>query len=154
LEGVTWDPISNAACVPASNDIILGFIVVKEKDPRSIFQTCVDFTNGTATNGSPIADEATDLFDPALIDVIDFSDVYALSNLPSLNGTPPTPAYSQLLIISQESGRIIQVDRSGHVSHTKTIVADPGDILSVPDQTHEGITMDRNGFLYTVSEDG
>jgi uncharacterized protein YjiK len=139
LEGVTWDPKTG------------HYILVKEKDPRSIFETGIDWAAGTATNGSPTTDESTDLFDPSLVSTLDFSDIYALSNLPSLAGDP---TYDQLLIISQESGEIVQVDRSGNVKHTLTIVADPGDILSVPDMTMEGITMDRNGFLYVANEDG
>ncbi len=139
LEGVTWDPKTG------------HYIFVKEKAPRSIFETGIDFAAGTATNGSPTTDESIDLFDPALVSTLDFSDVYALSNLPALSGDP---TYDQLLIISQESGKIVQVDRSGNVKHTLTIVADPGDTLSVPDMTMEGITMDRHGNLYVANEDG
>ncbi|WP_196807434.1 SdiA-regulated domain-containing protein [Candidatus Solirubrobacter pratensis] len=64
------------------------------------------------------------------------------------------PDASHLLIISQESGRIVDVDRSGHVSSSLTIPADPGNPLSVPDQTHEGVTMGDDGRIYTVSEEG
>ncbi|MEI6722614.1 MAG: SdiA-regulated domain-containing protein, partial [Betaproteobacteria bacterium] len=139
LEGVSWDPITG------------GFIVVKEKDPQSIFQTGVNFAAGTATNGSATATSSTDLFNPALANLLDYSDVFALSNLPSLNGQPD---YSHLLIISQESGQIKNIDRSGTVYSTLTIVADPGSPLSVPDMTMEGVTMDRDGFLYVVNENG
>ena len=48
----------------------------------------------------------------------------------------------------------MQVDRSGNVKHTLTIVADPGDTISVPDMTMEGVTMDRDGILYVVNENG
>jgi uncharacterized protein YjiK len=139
LEGVTYDPATG------------HYIFVKEKEPRSIFETGIDFAAGTATNGSPTTDESANLFDPSLVSTLDFSDVYALSNLPSLSGDP---TYNQLLIISQESGEIVQVDRSGSVKHTLTIVADPGDTISVPDMTMEGITMDRDKVLYVVNEDG
>ncbi len=139
LEGATYDPLTG------------HYIFVKEKDPRSIFETGIDFAAGTATNGSPSTDESTDLFDPSLVSTLDFSDVYALSNLPSLAGDP---AYNQLLIISQESGQIVQVDRSGNVQHIMSIVADLGDTLSVPDMTMEGVTMDRDGILYVANEDG
>lgn len=139
LEGVTWDPKTG------------HYIFVKEKDPRSIFETGIDFAAGTATNGSPTTDESIDLFDPSLLSTLDFSDVYALSNLPALSGDP---TYDQLLIISQESGKIVQVDRSGSVKHTLTIVADASDTLSVPDMTMEGVTMDRAGNLYVANEDG
>ncbi|MEI9897706.1 MAG: SdiA-regulated domain-containing protein [Chthoniobacter sp.] len=135
LEGVSYDPQTS------------GFLFVKEKDPESIFQTGIDFNALTATNGSPTATGSTDLFNPALANTLDFSDVFALSNLPALAGKPTS---SHLLIISQESGRIVHLDRNGTIYSSLTIVADPGNPLSVPDQTHEGVTMDRSGFLYTV----
>lgn len=139
LEGISFDPLTN------------GYICVKEKDPESIFQTGIDFAAGTATNGSPTATSSTDLFNPALANLADFSDVFALSNLPSLNGQPD---YSHLLVLSQESGQIVNIDRSGTVFSRLTIVSDPGNPLSVADQTHEGLTMDRGGNLYVVSENG
>src|SRR5262249_22025699 len=75
----------------------------------------------------------------------------ALSNLPSLNGTPDS---SHLLILSQESGQIVNIDRAGSVSSTLTIVSDPRNPLSVAGQTHEGLTMDRDGNRHIVSENG
>src|SRR5262245_16012245 len=139
LEGLSYDPLTN------------GFIFVKEADPISIFQTGIDFVAKTATNGSPTATGSTNLFNPALANLADFSDVFALSNLPSLNGQPD---FSHLLILSQESGQVINIDRSGTVSSVLTIVADPDNPLPVADQTHEGLTMDRDGNLYIVSENG
>lgn len=139
LEGLSYDPLTS------------GFIFVKEADPQSVFQTGIDFVAKTATNGSPTATGSTNLFNPALANLADFSDVFALSNLPSLSGQPD---FSHLLILSQESGQIINIDRSGTISSKLTIVSDPGNPLSVPDQTHEGLTMDRDGNLYLVSENG
>ncbi len=139
LEGLSYDPMTS------------GFVFVKEKDPESIFQTGIDFNAGTATNGSATAEGSVDLFTPALANLADFSDVFALSNLPDLNGLPD---FSHLLIISQESGQIVNVDRSGKVFSRLTIVADPGSPLSVPDMTMEGVTMDREGVLYVVNENG
>ena len=86
LEGVTFDPASG------------HYIFVKEKDPRGIFETGIDFAALTATNGSPTTDESVNLFDPALVSTLDFSDLFALSNLPTLSGDP---TFNQLLIISQ-----------------------------------------------------
>src|SRR5262249_44218768 len=139
IEGVSYDPLTS------------GFIFVKEKDPESIFQTKIDFDAGTASNGSATTDESVDLFAPALANLADFSDVFALSNLPDLNGQPDG---SHLLIISQESGQIINVDRAGKVFSKLTIVPDPGSPLSVADMTMEGITMDRDGIIYVVNENG
>jgi uncharacterized protein YjiK len=139
LEGVTFDPSTG------------NFIFVKEKEPEGIFITSIDWAAGTASNGSATTDESVNLFDPSLLNTLDFSDIFALSNIPSLSSDP---TFNQLLVISQESGQIVQVDRSGNVKHRLNIVADPGDTISVPDMTHEGVTMDRNGILYTVCEDG
>ncbi|MEP7337334.1 MAG: SdiA-regulated domain-containing protein, partial [Acidobacteriota bacterium] len=139
LEGLSYDPLTS------------GFIFVKEADPQSIFQTGIDFVAKTATNGSPTAVSSTNLFNPALANLADFSDVFALSNLPSLSGQPD---FNHLLVLSQESGQIINIDRSGTVFSKLTIVSDPGNPLSVADQTHEGLTMDRDGNLYVVSENG
>ena len=138
LEGVTNDPTSG------------GFIAVKEMSPESIFQTGIDWNAGTATNGSPTADSSTNLFDPALAGLGDFSDVYALSNLTELTG----PQSNNLLMISQESGKIINVSRTGTISSSLSIVADPGSPNTVQDQTHEGVTADNNGFVYSVNEEG
>src|SRR5262249_13884488 len=126
LEGVSNDPTSG------------GFLVVKEKEPESIFQTGIDWDAGTATNGSPTSEGSPNLFQPALAGLEDFSDVFALSNLTTLTG----PETSHLLILSQESGKIVNVDRAGNISSSLTIVSDPGNPLSVPEQTDEGVTMD------------
>ncbi len=138
-EGISYDPMTS------------GYVVVKETQPQGVFQTGINFNTGTATNGSPTTVNPTNLFDPALTNLLDFADVFALSNLPSLTAQSD---YSHLLILSQESGKIINIDRSGNIFSSLTIVSDPGNPLSVPDQQHEGLTMDRNGVLYVVSENG
>ncbi len=138
LEGVTNDPISG------------GYIFVKEIEPKGIFQTGIDWEAGTATNGSPTTTESTNLFNPSLVPTIDFSDVYALANVSNLTG----PQRENLLIISQESGKVVDVDRSGNVSSSLTLIRDPGNPLTIPAQTDEGVTMDGNGVLYVVNENG
>ncbi|MDZ8054512.1 MAG: SdiA-regulated domain-containing protein [Aulosira sp. ZfuVER01] len=139
IEGISYDPLTS------------GFIAVKELNPEGIFQTGIDFNAGTATNGSPTTDNSTNLFNPALANLADLSDVFALSNLPALSGTPD---YNNLLILSQESGKIVNIDRSGNIQSSLTIIGDPDNPLSVTDQTNEGLTMDRNGILYVVNENG
>ncbi|BAY07756.1 SdiA-regulated domain-containing protein [Calothrix sp. NIES-2098] len=139
IEGISYDPLTS------------GFIAVKELNPEGILQTGIDFNAGTATNGSPTTDNSTNLFNPALANLADFSDVFALSNLPALSGTPD---YNNLLILSQESGKIVNIDRSGNIQSSLTIIGDPDNPLSVTDQTNEGLTMDRNGILYVVNENG
>ena len=139
IEGISYDPQTG------------GFIAVKEISPEGIFQTGIDFAAGTATNGSATTENSTNLFDPAKANLGDFADVFALSNLSALNGQPDS---SRLLILSQESGKIVNIDRSGNISSSLTINYDAGNPASIQDQQHEGLTMDNNGFLYVVSENG
>lgn len=138
LEGLTYDPATN------------GFIPVKETTPLGIFQTTIDWDAGTASNGSPTTVNSTNLFDPALTGVADYADVFALSNLTGLTG----PDRDNLVIISQESGRVIEATRTGTVLSGFTIRPDLDTTISVQDQTHEGVTMDDHGTLYIVSENG
>jgi uncharacterized protein YjiK/2',3'-cyclic-nucleotide 2'-phosphodiesterase (5'-nucleotidase family) len=139
IEGISYDPQTN------------GFIAVKEITPEGIFQTTIDFAAGTASNGSPTTINSTDLFDPAKAGLGDFADVFALSNVAALNGKPDS---GNLLILSQADGKIVEVDRTGNVLSTLTIVSDAGNPLSIPDQQHEGLTVDKDGNLYVVSENG
>ncbi len=138
-EGITRDPLTG------------GYVAIKEKTPQGIFQTTLDFATGTASNGSPTTVDSTNLFDPALLGVLDFSDVFAFSNAPSMAGQPDQP---NMLVISQESGKLLEVDRSGAIKSSLTINASVGDTLSIPDQQHEGVTMDNDGIIYTVAENG
>jgi hypothetical protein len=138
IEGITHDP--------ASGD----YIAVKEMSPPGIFATGIDWAEGTATNGSPTTENSVNLFDPALVGTDDLSDVYALDNVSSLTG----PARDDLLIISQASGKVVEISRAGVVHSTLAIQGDADNPLSVPDQTDEGVTMDGDGNLYVVNEQG
>ena len=139
IEGISWDPMTG------------GLIGVKEKQPLGIFQTTLNFATGTASNGSATTANAVNLFNPALAGVLDFADVYALSNLSGISAA----SQSHLLILSQESGKVVEVDRLGTVFSSLTIPQLPeSGGLSVADQQHEGITMDDQGTLYIVAENG
>ncbi len=138
-EGLSFDPLTG------------GYICLKEIDPIGIFQTNVDFAAGTATNGSPTTVNSVNLFDPALLGFIDVADVYALSNLPVELGQP---LETNLLVLSQENAQVVNIDRNGAISSSLTILSDPGNPLSAAAQQHEGITMDFDGNIYIVSENG
>lgn len=138
-EGLSWDPLTN------------GFIVLKEKAPIGVFQTTVDFAAGTASNGSSTAENSTNLFDTSLLGMTDVADVFAFSNLPALSGQPQE---GNLLVLGQENARILNINRSGVITSTLNITADPGDTISAPNMQHEGITMDRAGNIYVVNENG
>ena len=142
LEGISYDPLTD-------DGTDLGFIGVKESGPQGLFQTTIDFGAGTASNGSPSTENPTNLFDPALVGTGDLSDVFPLSLLPDLEGGES----ENLLVISQESGRIVNVDRSGAIASQLDIV-DEGAPLPVPAQTMEGVTVDDDLVMYTTSEGG
>jgi uncharacterized protein YjiK len=138
LEGASYDPVTS------------GYIFVKEVDPQGIFQTAINFGAGTATNGSATTANSTNLFDPAKLNVVDIADVFALANSSYVSGT----AANNLLVLSQESGKVVEVDRSGNVLSTLTITADAGNPLTVTNHGFEGVTLDNNGLLYLTSESG
>jgi uncharacterized protein YjiK len=143
LEGVTNDPLAAGSFGP-------GLILAKEMTPENIFATEVNWTAGTATNGSVTTPESTSLFPASEVGTLDFSDAFALANLQDISAAEK----ENLLIISQESGRVVNVSRTGHVNSSLTILSEPGNPLTVPEQTDEGVTMDEEGVLYVVNEDG
>ncbi len=129
IEGVSYDPLTG------------GFVFAKEKTPMGIFQSSIDFNTGTASNGSPTTDNSVNLFDPALLGLLDFGDLAALSNV-----LPTTaPDYSHLILLSQESGRIVKADRSGKIYSQLD--------FELASQT-EGITFDKQLNMYTNNELG
>ncbi|MFM9902538.1 MAG: SdiA-regulated domain-containing protein [Polaromonas sp.] len=132
LEGVSFDPLTR------------GYIFVKEKEPQGIFQTTLDFTALNASNGSATTVNSTNLFDPALAGVLDIADVHALSN--SVASTAPD--YSHLVLLSQESARIVKTDRAGRVLSTLNLPNTPLDL------GHEGITFDKQLNMYITNEAG
>ena len=139
-EGLSYDPQTG------------GFIVVKELQPQGIFQTNIDFAAGTATNGSSTTVLSTNLFDPALAGLADMSDVYALSSNAKYVGTTDQ---GNLLILSQESGKVVEVDRAGNVLSSLTLQAPvTATGLNIQAMTVEGITVGPDGTIYIVSEEG
>ncbi len=139
IEGFSYDPQT------------AGFICVKEIAPIQVFQTTADFDAGTAGNGSSTNEISADLFAPALLGVSDLADVFALSCLPGLTNQPDS---THLLILSQENAKILNVDRAGTVYSALNITVDLGDTLDAASMQHEGLTMDRDGNLYVVNENG
>jgi uncharacterized protein YjiK len=136
LEGVTNDPLNPN-----------HMIAIKESGPERIYSTEINWAAQTATNFEGSEGE---LFPPADAGTLDFSDVYALANVPGISAAEE----SNLLIISQESGEVVNIGRDGTVHSRLAELAEPSDTISVPDMTNEGVTMDQNGMLYIVGEDG
>ena len=132
LEGVTADPLTR------------GFIFVKETEPQGVFQTTIDFAAGTASNGSATTANSVNLFNPTLLGVADIADVHALSN--TLPDTAPD--YAHLMLLSQESARIVKADRAGRIFGTLDLPNAPLNL------GHEGITFDKQLNMYVTNEAG
>ncbi len=122
IEGVSFDPLTG------------GFITVKEKSPSEVNLASIDFGTSTGSLSS--------LFNPAALGVLDLADVQALSAIGSLVGTADG---QNLLLLSQESGRLLEVDRSGTVLSMFDLTGLSSSI--------EGVTIDAEGNIYLVSED-
>ncbi|MGE0371144.1 MAG: SdiA-regulated domain-containing protein [Gammaproteobacteria bacterium] len=122
IEGISYDPRDGS------------FITVKEINPQEVNRNVIDFGAGTAV--------VTSLFTPNL-GVIDLSDVQVLATVPSLTGAVDE---DNLLIFSQESARLLEVDRSGNVLSQY-------DFSTLADSA-EGVTIDANGNIYVVAENG
>jgi uncharacterized protein YjiK len=129
IEGISFDPSTS------------GYLLVKESGPSGIFQTTIDFTALTASNGSPTTENSTNLFDPAKAGLAAFSDVYALSNVLAA----ASPSYGHFLIVSGPDGKLRELDRSGNVVGTLDVGVEP---------QNEGVTMDGDLNIYVVNEVG
>jgi uncharacterized protein YjiK len=132
LEGVTFDPRSNT------------YIFVNERSgtgaAQNIFQTSIDFAAGTASNGSATTVDNAPLFPAANIGFTSLNDVYALSNV---YGTA-VPGSSNLLVLTLTG--VAEMTRTG--TRVGSLALPGGNYLV------EGLTMDANGLIYLVTDNG
>jgi uncharacterized protein YjiK len=117
IEGISYDYITGA------------YYTVKEKDGQEINVNDLDFENGTA--------DISSLFSPELLGLDDLSDIQSLSILGLTDG---------LLVLSQESQMLLEVDMSGSIFSAY----DLSDLVS----SVEGVTVDEAGNIYLVAENG
>jgi hypothetical protein len=112
-------------------------VSVKQDTPQAILAGSLSFaqTGGVSTMAP--------LFDPALLGLESLSDVQTLS---PVNAFMAQPAADNLLILSLDSRRLVEVDRSGAILSSF-------DLSTVTAQAIEGITVDEHGTLYLVAED-
>ena len=119
LEGISYDPVNGT------------FVMVKETSPQAVYEAHLNFAaGGDATVSS--------LFTPAL-GVADLSDVQVLSGVAAGSADA-----ANLLIFSQESAKLLEVDRSGSVLSMFDFAALSGDA--------EGVTIADDGTIYVVDE--
>ena len=139
LEGITTDPATG------------GFIFVNEStgnggSQQNIFQTGINFTALTATNGNATTVNNTSLFPASNIGYsgpnVGLNDVYALANVydSSVGG------YQNLLVLTLTGAK--EMTRSGAVVGSLALGA------TGSTNRFEGITMDGAGRIYVVSDNG
>lgn len=124
LQSASLGPtVGNVGIEGISYDASTGsFVAVKEKTPQGVYSVAINFATASAA--------VSDLFIPNL-GTADLSDVQVLSN-------------GNLLILSQESARLMEVSRSGQVLGSI-------DLSSMADNI-EGVTIDNKGTIYLVGE--
>lgn len=127
-EGISWDPRDGS------------FVSVKQDSPLELRAGGVNFAvgGGTSTMTTLFTGPAT------LFGVNSFSDVQTLSPVAALAGSA---AANNLLILSLDSRRLIEVDRS-----TGAVLGSL-DLAGLTAQALEGLTVDTVGNIYLVAED-
>ncbi|MFN0133806.1 MAG: SdiA-regulated domain-containing protein [Phycisphaerales bacterium] len=121
MEGLAFDPPTGK------------FVLAKEKTPMAVSLATVDFATGAGSLAS--------LFNPGSLGVTDLAEVLALSIVPTLQTTPDR---DNLLILSQESKKLLEVSRAGTVlsqfalpasaAHAEGVAIDPDRVIYVCDE--------------------
>lgn len=123
-EGVSYDPRNGGS-----------FVTVKQGSPQAVLAGGLNFETGASTMSA--------LFNPALLGLASLSDVQTLASVDALAGTA---AADHLLILSLDSKRLVEVNRSGQILSSL-------DISGLTQQAIEGVTVDEKGIIYLVAED-
>lgn len=125
IEGLSFDPRNGS------------FVAVKQANPQEVRAGAMTFETGGGASGMAV------LFNASLLGLNSLSDVQTLAPVDSLAGTA---AADHLLILSLDSRKLVESDRSGNVmSHF--------DLSGVTSQAIEGVTVDHRGIVYLVAED-
>lgn len=126
-EGISYDPRNGS------------FVSVKQDGPVALLAGGLTFAQGGGVSSmSTLYSGTTSLFG-----VNSFSDVQTLSPIDALVGTA---AADNLLILSLDSKKLIEINRSGQVLSSL-------DLSGVTNQAIEGVTVDEKGTIYLVAED-
>ena len=124
-EGISVDPRDGS------------FFSVKQDGPLELRHGRLDFATGLSTMSVQFSGAT------ALFGLNSFSDVQTLAPVDSFIGQP---AADNLLILSLDSRRLIEVDRQGQTLSSL-------DLSAITAQAIEGVTVDERGTLYLVAED-
>lgn len=126
IEGISYDPRNG------------NFVSVKQDNPQAVLAGNLTFAPGGGVSSM------TALFNAdAVLGLASLSDVQTLSPVDALAGTA---AANNLLILSLDSKKLVEIDRSGAILSTF-------DFSGLTTQAIEGVTVDHNGTIYLVAED-
>lgn len=125
-EGISYDPRDGS------------FVSVKQDSPQSLLIGSLTFaaTGGISTMSAPFNADT-------MLGLNSLSDVQTLAPVDALFGTA---AADNLLVLSLDSRKLIEIDRSGAILSSF-------DLAGVTTQAVEGVTVDENGVIYLVAED-
>jgi uncharacterized protein YjiK len=126
-EGISYDPRDGS------------FVSVKQDNPAQLRAGALSFAAGGGTSSMTTLFSGTS----ALFGLNSLSDVQTLSPVDALAGTA---AADNLLILSLDSKKLVEINRSG-------VVLSSFALSSVTAQAIEGVTVDNNGTIYLVAED-
>jgi uncharacterized protein YjiK len=132
IEGISYDPRDGS------------FVTVKQdadgnpgRGPQEVRAGTMSFAVAGGSVGLPV------LFNASLMGLDSLSDVQVLSVVDRLSGTA---AADNLLILSLDSRRLVEVTRSGQVLSS----LDLSGLTSI--ENIEGVTIDERGVIYLVAE--
>ncbi|UCV29456.1 FxDxF family PEP-CTERM protein [Ferribacterium limneticum] len=127
-EGISYDPLTGK------------FYSVKQDDPAQLRESTLSFAVGGGTASTTILNSGAS----SLFGLNSLSDIQTLSPVDALTGTA---AADNLLILSLDSKKLVELDRA-----TGTVLSS-FDLSDVTTQAIEGVTVDEKGTIYLVAED-
>lgn len=114
------------------------FVTVKQNSPQAVLKGALDFVNPPSAAQSTLSA----LFDPALLGLASLSDVQTLASIDPLAGQP---AADNLLILSLDSRKLVEVNHAG-------AILSAFNLAPLTTQAIEGVTVDERGIIYLVAE--
>ena len=127
LEGISYDKRDGS------------FVAVKQDNPQSLLAGSLSFASAGGVSGMSTLFSGASLFG-----LNSLSDVQTLASVDSFAGTA---AANNLLILSLDSKKLIEIKRDGTVLSSL-------DLAGITSQPIEGVTVDEKGIIYLVAEQG
>lgn len=129
IEGISYDPRDGS------------FVAVKQDNPQALLAGGLSFA---PLPGAGVSTMSTLFSGDSLFGLNSLSDVQTLSPVDVLAGTA---AADNLLVLSLDSRRLVEIDRAGNLLSSF-------DFAGLTTQAIEGVTVDEKGVIYVVAEQG